>query len=149
MKHYLLLLILLFSGFLFAQEPNHSNLEELHNRKLTFIVEKADLTPQEVARIKPLFMEYEQAVWKIMESNRDFFKQFHKNKEERGESDYQAMNDRYINAEIQKTHLLKSYYAKLKKQLSAESIFNYFNAERSFRKELMNNWKKKPQGPRK
>jgi hypothetical protein len=45
--------------------------------------------------------------------------------------------------------LLKNYYAKLKKQLSAESIFKYFNAERSFRKELMDKWSDRPKGHRK
>lgn len=149
MRNFILLLVLSFSSFLCAQEPEQPNLEELHNRKWEFIVDKAKLTSQEAARIKPLFMDYEQAVWKIMENNKDFFKGFYKNKENRSEAQYLEINERYINAEIQKTHLLKNYYAKLKKQLSAESVFKYFNAERSFRKELIDKWQNRPRGPRK
>ncbi len=149
MKHYILLLVLSFAGFLYAQESGHSNLEELHNRKWDFIVLKSQLSSQEAARVKPFFLEYEKAVWNLMERNKDFFRDFYRNKENRSEAQYVEMNERYVNAEIQKTHLLKNYYAKLKKQLSAESIFKYFNAERSFRKELMDKWSDRPKGHRK
>jgi hypothetical protein len=149
MKHYILLLILSFTGFLYAQETDHSNLDDLHNRKWEFIVQKSQLSSQEAARVKPFFLEYEKAVWTLMEKNKEFFRDFYRNKENRSEAQYLEMNERYVNSEIQKAHLLKNYYTKLKKQLSAESIFKYFNAERSFRKELMDKWSDRPKGHRK
>lgn len=149
MKHYILLLILTCVSFLYAQESNHTNVDELHNRKWDFIVEKAKLSAQESARVKPFFVEYEKAVWTLMERNKDFFRDFYRNKDNRSEAQYAEMNERYVNSEIQKAHLLKNYYAKLKKQLPAESIFKYFNAERSFRKELMDRWSDRPKGHRK
>lgn len=148
MRKYILIISLVLSGFLAAQDADQPKIDELHTRKWNFIVEKARLTPQEAARIKPLFMQYEESVWKIMESNKDFFREFYQNKENRGEAEYLEMNERFINAEIQKTHLLKNYYSKLKKQLSSESIFKYFNAERSFRKELIGKWQGRPGNPR-
>lgn len=140
MRKITLLFLLVICGLLAAQTPSKPSIDELHNRKWTFIVEKAKLTTDEAERIMPIFMEYENTIWKIAEINRDFYKEFYQKKNNKGEADYQEMNDRYINSEIQKTHLLKAYYSKLKKQLSSESIFKYFNAERSFRKELINNW---------
>ncbi len=150
MKQLIIVLLLSFTGILFGQESNIPNVDELHNRKWEFIVEKAKLSSQEAARVKPFFLEYEKAVWSLMERNKDFFRDFYRNKENRSEAQYAEMNERLINAEIQKTHLLKSYYVKLKKQLSSESIFKYFNAERSFRKELIDKWQHgKPKGQRK
>lgn len=148
-KQFILVLILSFTGILFAQESNLPNVDELHNRKWEFIVEKAKLSSQEAARVKPFFLEYEKAVWNLMERNKEFFRDFYRNKENRGEAQYAEMNERFINSEIQKAHLQKNYYAKLKKQLSAECIFRYFNAERSFRKELIDKWQNRPKGPRK
>ena len=40
----------------------------------------------------------------------------------------------------EKAQLQKNYYLKLKKSLNDETIFNYFGAERSFRKELIKDW---------
>jgi len=150
MKQLIIVLLLSFTGILFGQESNIPNVDELHNRKWEFIVEKAKLSSQEAARVKPFFLEYEKAVWSLMERNKDFFRDFYRNKENRSEAQYAEMNERLINAEIQKAHLLKTYYLKLKKQLSSESIFKYFNAERSFRKELIDKWQHgKPKGQRK
>ncbi len=149
MKRTIIFFMLSISGFILAQESEQPKIEELHNRKWEFIVVKSQLTEKEAARVKPLFWEYENAVWKLMEENKDFFRGFYRNKQNRGEAQYLEMNERYINAEIQKSHLLKIYYVKLKKQLSAESIFKYFSAERSFRKELMDKWQDRPQGRRK
>ncbi|MFZ4581114.1 MAG: hypothetical protein ACOYM7_00565 [Paludibacter sp.] len=140
MKSFNIIVLLFIISALSAQETKRPSVEELHNRKWTFIVEKANLTAQEAERVEPIFMEYEKTIWKTVEGNKDFFKQFYQKKNNRSEEDYLEMNDRYINIEIQKTHLLKNYYAKLKKQLSSESIFKYFNAERSYRKELIDNW---------
>jgi len=149
MKQIIVLFMLSISGLLIAQESEQLKIEELHNRKWEFIVQKSQLTTKEAARVKPLFWEYENAVWKTMEENREFFRGFYRNKQNRSEAQYLEMNERYINAEIQKSHLLKIYYAKLKKQLSSESVFKYFSAERSFRKELMDKWQDRPQGHRK
>lgn len=149
MRYITILFSLLLTCSVFAQEQEMPSVTELHARKWVYIVEKAKLTTSEAARIKPIFMEFEEAVWKNAEANKDFFKQFYQNKQNRGESDYQKVNEMFVNSETQKAHLLKAYYAKLKKQLSAESIYKYFNAERSFRRDLINNWPGKHKGQRK
>jgi len=146
MKHSVLILCLFVTFSALAQQKERPNIDDLHSRKWEFMVEKANLNSQEAARVKPLFLEYEKAVWGLMERNKDFFRDFYRNNENRSEAQYAEMNERYINAEIQKASLLKNYYTKLKKQLSAESTFRYFNAERSFRKELIDKWHNRPKG---
>jgi len=69
MKQLIIVLLLSFTGILFGQESNIPNVDELHNRKWEFIVEKAKLSSQEAARVKPFFLEYEKAVWSLMERN--------------------------------------------------------------------------------
>ena len=146
MKTKLLTLLLLFAGYLLAQDVKRPSVEELHNRKWNYIVERAKLTPLEAASVKPDFLEFEQDLWKIAETNKDFYKKFFKEKEKRTEADYENMNNKMLNAEIQRVHLMKSYYSKLKKHLTAETIFRYFNAERSFKKELIDNWQGRRKG---
>ena len=132
------LLLLIYAG-LSAQ--NNPMLENLHARKWQFMVDKAKLSAQEAARVQPLFMEFEQASWKLMEQNKNTFKKFRDARRNNKAVNYKDVNDLIVNGEIQKAHLYKQYYLKLQKVLSDETIFNYMNAERLFRKELMNGWR--------
>ena len=141
MKQFLLTTFIFMGMLLQAQDNNqHPRVEEMHAKKWQYIVEQAQLTPQEAAAAQPIFMEYEQAVWKIMEKNRPAF---FRNKNENKKPDFEEMNDQYVNSEIQKAQLLKTYYQKLKKVVSAETIFKMGKAERSFRNELIKNWQQK------
>lgn len=145
-RKFLLGVVLMASFVTYAQDGKKLNIEDLHNKKWNYIVEKANFTQQEAAAVKPLFMDFEQSLWKTAEANKDFIKDFFKNKDSRTEADYEMMNTKMLNAEIQRVHMMKSYYTKLKKVLSAEKIFRYFDAERRFKRELMDSWPGKRKG---
>lgn len=141
MKKYLFLVLLFVSFGMQAQDnQNRPRVDEMHARKWQYMVEQAKLSAQEAAKVQPIFMEYEKAVWNLMEHNKGFFKKFKEDKKSQAKPDYEGMNDRFVNIDIQKAQLFKNYYLKLKKILPAEKIFELFNAERSFRKELIGNW---------
>ena len=141
MKRYLLMTLLFVAFMLQAQDnKNRPKVDEMHARKWQYMVEQAKLSSQVAAKVQPVFMEYEKAVWSLMEQNKDFFKKFKEDKKSQTKPDYEGMNDRFVNIDIQKAQLFKNYYLKLKKILPAEKIFDFFNAERSFRKELIKDW---------
>ncbi len=127
---------------LFAQRQSK---EEFHKSKWDFVVEKVALTSQEVSKVYPIFLDYEQAVWDIMQNN---FRQMRNMKSDK-KPNYEAINERYVNAEIQKAHLMKVYYSKLKNELSEEKIFKIWKADRDFRDQLMRGWKAKESKGRK
>lgn len=141
MKNYILILIMAFSTQLFAQR--NMQVEEMHNRKWEFLVEKTKFNDQQAEKIKPVFLEYEASVWKLLESQRDNYHKFRNSTISKSVTDYEKLNDQYVLVEVQKARLLENYYFNLKKQLPPEIIFKYFNAERSFRKELIKNWEGK------
>ncbi len=141
MKNYILFFILFFTTQLFAQR--NMRVDEMHNRKWEFIVDKANLTSQQAEKVKPAFLEYEAGVWKLMETQRADNHTFRENTSTKVSADYEKINEQYVIVEVQKARLLENYYFKLKKQLPAEIIYNYFSAERSFRKELIKNWEGK------
>lgn len=143
MKRNIFLLMLFVTFFLQAQDQNdRPKIKDMHARKWEYIVEKANLNAQEAEKAQPIFMEYEQAVWKLMEKNRPFFMN-KKKADENTKPNFKEMNDRFINIEIQKAQLLKIYYQKLEKVISAETIFKMGGAERSFRKDLVKDWQGK------
>lgn len=147
-KNTIVILLMFTSVLVFGQQESKPDIEELHNRKWAYLVERVQLTPTEVARVKPLFLEYEKSVWKIIEESKPIYRSFHDKKNNRTESDYAQINERFINSEMHKSQLLKAYYSKLKKLLSSETIFKYFNAERSYRKDLIENWQGRQKGGR-
>lgn len=139
-KTYLIIMLFLLAGFqLRAQDA--PRVEEMHARKWQYMVEKAKLSSQEAARVQPIFMEYEQASWRLMEQSKNTFKRFKDARQNNKALNYREMNDQFVNMDLQKAHLFKNYYQKLQKVLSDETLFNYLNAERFFRKELIKDWR--------
>ena len=141
MRTYLIVALLILNLGLQAQDfKNHPNVADIHARKWEYMAEQAKLTPQQADKIEPVFMEYEKALWKLSEQMRDAFKKFRDEKRSNNKPDYEGLNKRFIALDIEKAQLQKNYYLKLKKSLNDETIFNYFGAERSFRKELIKDW---------
>jgi len=140
MRKYLLTLLTVVAGVIYAQGPRElPRIKEIQEQKWQHIVQQAGLTEQEAAKAQPIFMEYEQAVWNLMEKNRPFFMGHH-NIQTNEKPDFGKLNENFVNTEIQKAQLLKNYYQKLKKVVSDEKIFLMGTAERSFRKELVKEW---------
>lgn len=117
---------------------NFPDLNEMRERKWKLLSEQAKLTPEEMAAVKPVFLEYEQTVWQIHQERRKMGMDFMKNKNQTN-VDYNALNDRYVNSEIQQAQLLRDYHLKLKKLLKPETLFNYYRAERMFKRKLLRN----------
>lgn len=125
------------STFLNAQESlKSSKLEEFHGRKWQFLMDQSKLSPSEIILVKPVFMEYENAVWKQHRKNREFFKAAH-NKDKNVQVNYAELNDRYAEVEIMQAQQFKNYHLKLRKLLSPETLYNYYKAEREFKRKLL------------
>ena len=131
--------LLLFSTLIisstFAQQ--HPNVEDMHARKWSYIVDKISLNADQISKVKPIFLEYEKAGWEVMEQNHKTFKKLNENKNTNEKVNFKEINDEYVELEMKKAQQLKNYYSKLQKVLPAETIYAYFRAERSFRRDLL------------
>ncbi|MDR0811517.1 MAG: hypothetical protein LBN23_04500 [Paludibacter sp.] len=123
-----------------AQAQDKPKIEEMHLKKWEFVSRRCKLTPEEIDSVKPIFLKYEQNSWQLMEESKNAFKALGKNKDNINEEAYAKLNDKMVNIELRKAQLFKEYYKKLKVYLSAKTIFNYFDAERAFRRELIKDW---------
>jgi len=135
---YTLFGMLLLLGTVLQAQGNRPcpNVDEMHAHKWQYMVEQAKLSPQEIETVKSIFMEYEKAAWRLHDSNRTSFKKALQVKGNE-KPNYSEMNDRYVNQEIKKAMMLKSYHQKLRRLLAPESLFNYYKAERSFKRKLL------------
>jgi hypothetical protein len=132
------LLLIFTTSILEAQEVRVTpKVNEMHAQKWQYIVENAQLTQKEIDAVQPIFMEYEKSVWSQHGKKRDFFKLVQQ-LEQNSTPNYSQLNDQYLDLEINQAQLFKTYHLKLRKLLSPETLFNYYKAERAFKRKLLN-----------
>lgn len=136
MKTKMIIMFLLLSYALSAQQQRRMSKEELIGQKWEFMVQKADLKASNMSKVQPLFMEFEMQVWDLYDKNREIFRA-HRRRGAGEKVDFEPINEAYVNLEIEKAQLQKSYYLKLKKVVDAETINKLLNAERVYRRDLI------------
>ena len=133
----IIILFFLFLSLTPMQARNKRPLmDKMYEHKWKVMLTQVKLTQEEIARVKPIFIEYEQAVWKIHKERINTIMDFKKSKNN-GTIDYNSLNDKYINLEIRQAQLLRNYHLKLKEMLKPETLFNYYQAERMFKRKLL------------
>lgn len=135
---YVIFFCLLFIGTSLQTEEARKNprIKDMHEKKWNYLVEKAQLTSQEAAIVKPIFMEYEQSLWQLHSQARDTFKKNYM-KGENPQINHEELNELYINVQLKQAELLKKYHHQLRKVLSPKTLFNYYQAEQSFKRQLL------------
>lgn len=131
-------LFLLFVGVNIQAQQNRRgriNIEEMHQKKWEFMIKELNLSPVEVDAVKPVFLEFERKNWELHREMREFFMK--SRSEKRSDKDFEQLNNRMINVEIKKTRYLREYHLKLSGMLNAETLFNYYRAQKAYERQLL------------
>jgi diacylglycerol kinase family enzyme len=123
-------------GFTQEADRKRPNVEEMHLQKFEFIVNKAHLSSDEATIVKPIFMEYENIIWKQHKQNYEIFKNNRNNKVD-NIINYAELNDNYVDFEVKQAQQFKNYHLKLRKLLQPETLFKFYRAEREFKRKLL------------
>ncbi|HNX12898.1 MAG TPA: hypothetical protein PKH68_07895 [Paludibacteraceae bacterium] len=142
-KYILLSALLLLSLAIQAEteQRGRPNVKEMHERKWQFMMNEVELSPAEINAVKPVFLNYEKAIWELHEKDREFFR-LSRDRKQGVDINYSELNDKAVNSEISHALLLKNYHLKLRKLLKPETLFNYYQAERKFKRKLLQNMPK-------
>jgi len=137
MKYTFLGLLMILSSSLLAQDNNRfARIEEMHERKWQNLITQAQLSPNEIEMVKPVFLQYEQTIWKMHQENRDAFRAALKNAKN-VKPNYADLNERYVNYQFKEAQLFKNYHIKLRKLLQPETLFKFYKAERDYKRILL------------
>lgn len=129
--------LIFLCGELFSQSASpRLSKDEVIARKWEFILEKTKLSPADAVKVEPIFKESELEVWNLIEKNRLIFRH-HRRSDSEPKVNMEQINDAIINFEIEKGIIQKHYYLKLKKVIPAETINKLLNAERIYKRDLM------------
>jgi hypothetical protein len=107
--------------------------QRIYERKVEFIKEKVPMTAEEEKAFWPMYNEYNQKKDAIRKKFRETKKQQRKN----GTTDYEKMNDLSIQIIVDEANLTADFYQKMKKILPAQKIHLVFEAEKDFKKQLL------------
>ncbi|MGC9151275.1 MAG: hypothetical protein ACP5F6_05910 [Microbacter sp.] len=130
------LLIMVSAVYPQGKPNNHQQrLNEIRQKKIEFIQQRVQLTPQEAQQFWPLYHEYEQKRWDLMKASRETFQQDRGLKERN--ADYAEMTENMINFDLVRAQLAKTYYERFKKILPPEKLFQYYMADREFKEWLL------------
>ncbi len=134
---FLILSVLLACLSVQAQEKRHRmSKDDIMNKKWEFIIKKAALTVTDAQKIHPLFLEYENEIWDMMAKNRKLFRHS-RSRDKDTKIDFAAINEAFINFDIQKANSQRNYYQKLKRVVDEEVIHKLFEAERIYRQNII------------
>jgi len=120
----------------FAEERKQERLDELLQERTEYIISKIDLTPEEREKFIPLYKEFQQKRMSMYEKDNLHFKK-KREKKSYTEEDYREMNEFYTNEKLNNATLDKIYYEKFREILPESKIFNMFQAEKTYRRDLL------------
>lgn len=110
--------------------------QKIESYKIGFITEKLNLTPQEAQKFWPVYNEYQAKKQDIQKSMAEKYKDYRLSKEAT-EKQATGLIDSSLMEMQANLDLTRDYYGKLKAILSPQKIVLLFNAERQFRRELL------------
>lgn len=140
LKRWTLLVILVLSVItVFSQGRKHKmtqeDREKIESRKIGFITDKLDLTPEEAQKFWPIYNTNREK----MNAERKQFKGNYKLDDETEFSDEQAKDflDAFMKHEQKMLDLQKAYFENLNSALSPQKIVKLVEVEKKFREELI------------
>jgi len=110
--------------------------QKIETYKIGFITEKLNLTPQEAQKFWPVYYEYRAKKQEIQKSIAGKYKDYRLSEEATEKQATELIDSSLIEMQAN-LDLAKNYYGKLKGLLPPQKIVLLFNAERQFRRELL------------
>lgn len=141
MKITKLLIIITLPMFIFSQEKNQINKDERHkrmkSRKIAFISDQLNFTPDKAQVFWPIYNQYTSELNSIMDDKKKLMENYKNNgslmnDEDLGKiiSDFFDLDQRYLDLKIK-------YVKRFSKIISNKQLFELYNAEESFKKDLL------------
>jgi hypothetical protein len=134
------MVVLLSFGMTSAQDGN--NKERIHAIKVGFITEKIQLTTDQAAKFWPVYNRYEDERGTL---RRNFYAKYPRDKQQDQQSSMQYVDDNLAYQE-QQVALKRKYKDEFLKIISAQQLAQLYQAEREFKKMLVDQLKDKRGG---
>jgi len=127
----LLTAFVLFSSTIYGQHKRAEMMERVESRKVAFLSDKLELSPEEAQIFWPLHNAYQEEIRGIRdsrESRRDFMND---------DFDHEAALDKLMEKEEEELAIRKEFAYKFKDAIGARKTILYYHFERKFKEEMI------------
>ncbi len=146
MKTKLFYLIILFPLCLFAQENDSIILKEryerMKSRKIAFISDKVYLTPKQAEAFWPLYNLYTSKKRDVYMRNKKNYKKYQLNKSLMDNDELGLTIDEFLKLDQEELDIKVEYVKKFTEIISNKQLIELYDAEESFKKDLLRRIKK-------
>lgn len=145
MKHFTVLLIAVICSIsVFAQGHGKQEDFELYKAKrVSYMTEKMQLTPQEAQKFWPIYNEFDKLRWECHEKRRDLERKVKDNYDKFSDSDFKKMNSEMVALSVKECELVKTYNAKFLEVLPVKKVILIGPTENEFRFKMIQEFRKK------
>lgn len=146
MSKKLKLWLLFFGVFLLVfgtRAQDRRNQEQIKTLKIAFFTERLNLSPEEATVFWPIYNAHEKAKQALRDQERQEIRDRFSDLDAISEEEAQKALRRYLEIEEQEEELDKEFYQQIAREFSAVRTLKLFQAERDFRRRLLQEYRKR------
>ncbi|MFV0375736.1 MAG: hypothetical protein ACK5JD_00380 [Mangrovibacterium sp.] len=145
MKQFIVfILIIVCSVPVFAQGRGKQEDFELYKAKrVSYMTEKLQLTPQEAQKFWPIYNEYDKLRGEYHEKRRELEKKAWENYDKLSEADFKKLNAEVVSLSVKECGLVKTYNDKFLGVLPAKKVILVGPTENEFRFKMIREFRQK------
>jgi len=137
-KLYLMIVFILSSTFVFAQNENGDKMwKKFESQKVAYLTQELDLTPQEASKFWPVYYEMQHSLRENEKESRKLMLDL-KNNNNLKEKDFENILTKELDCSIKRETIIKAYYKRMLTIISPSRLLKLRKAERNFKKILFN-----------
>ncbi|UII75496.1 hypothetical protein LV716_14700 [Flagellimonas sp. HMM57] len=134
---------LLGTNWFYAQRPAKDRIKTL---KVAYLTEQLSLTKEEAQEFWPVYNAHEEVMDNIRKKERQHFGNRFDNISELSESEADKIIEQFIKLQAEKHKIEQDFIKDLQSVIPSKKVILLFRAERSFKKRLIQQYRKRKEG---
>ncbi|WP_163717312.1 hypothetical protein [Mangrovibacterium lignilyticum] len=140
---FILLTVFSLGSFAQPQKDKQKDWEQYKAKRVSFMTEKMQLTPDEAQKFWPLYNEFDKARWDCHERRRDLEREVKDKYDSISDADFKKMNQEIVNLYLKEAQLVKTYNDQFLKVLPVKKVILVGPTENEFRFKMIREFRQK------
>lgn len=145
-KLFIFLVLAVLAGTSFAQPPQKDKREDFEAykaKRVSYMTEKLQLTPEEAQKFWPIYNEFDQKRGDCHHKRRDLENQVREKYDSLSEKDFSKMNSEIVDLYLEEANLVKTYNDKFLTVLPVQKVILIGPTENDFRFKMIREYREK------
>ncbi|MDR0419526.1 MAG: Spy/CpxP family protein refolding chaperone [Prevotellaceae bacterium] len=122
--------------------PYRRGQEQIQAKKIGYLTNKIDLTPEEAQMFWPIYNSYWAKRDSLFEKRRQIMRDVLRSKDRPDEERAELLAQKLVDNQMAEAKLFEEYHKQFQKVLSPQKVLKYYAAEESFKTKLLDDLRK-------